>query len=80
MVNTLEPVELEHEHPFDWHAVADMIVFRYSYELWTLAAGNFSVDALGEGLRRLWGRGGTLLSCVGMSLFLPLPLSNLLAR
>ncbi|KAJ5973091.1 uncharacterized protein N7479_003009 [Penicillium vulpinum] len=43
MVNTLELAE----HPFNWQAVADMIVFRYSDELKTLAAGNFSsVDAL----------------------------------
>ncbi|KAJ5784040.1 uncharacterized protein N7518_009717 [Penicillium psychrosexuale] len=43
MVNTLRPVD----YPFDWQAVADMIVFRYSDELRTLAAGNFSsVDVL----------------------------------
>ncbi|CAI7602925.1 unnamed protein product [Penicillium glandicola] len=43
MIDTLETVE----HPFDWQAVADMIVFRYSNELQTLAAGNFSsVEAL----------------------------------
>lgn len=37
MVNTLDPPV----DAFDWQSVADMIVFRYSDELLTLAAGDF---------------------------------------
>ncbi|KAJ5260525.1 hypothetical protein N7478_012130 [Penicillium angulare] len=43
MVNTLEPPV----GAFDWQAVADLIVFRYSDELLTYAAGEFkSVESL----------------------------------
>jgi hypothetical protein len=50
MVNSLEPAV----GSFDWQAVADMIVFRYSDELQTLAAGNFSsAEALHERLEGL---------------------------
>ena len=55
--------------------------FRYSYELRALVGGISLLMLFGEGLRVYWGLlliMGTLLSCVGMSLFLPLPLSSLL--
>lgn len=38
LINTHEPSS----NAFDWQAIADMIVFQYSDELHTLAAGNFS--------------------------------------
>ncbi|CAI7621598.1 unnamed protein product [Penicillium bialowiezense] len=45
MVNTLEPSLV----PFNWQAVADMIVFRYSEELQILASGNFtSIESVRE--------------------------------